>query len=350
MGETASGVWLNPKTLGKKRERRLTNKITIYICIVLIASLGSYGYWIRTRSIFACKADGYNADRYIAYCNGKNFADYEHGAFAFDLEPRAESFARDADVLFLGNSRLQFAFSTSSTPNCFSAASARYYLLGYTYFENMVFAEQLLRKLRPRAKVYVINVDDFFDRTETAPVNTILHDPTARTRYEKKRLWQRVHAPVCKMLPFFCGHQYAYFRSRETGSYAREAGGYELNDARSPPFKPVSYDPALSENVVERNTSAAIDFLSDLPAQKKCVILTTIPTVGTKIANAKAIASALDEDLVMPEVTGLLTFDGSHLAKASAERWSEAFFQAAGPKIRSCLEGQGASPPLGHLP
>ena len=71
-------------------------------------------------------------------------------------------------MLFLGNSRLQFAFSTSATADWFSAASARYYLLGFSYFENMIFAEPLLRKIRPRAKVYVINVDDFFDRTEIA--------------------------------------------------------------------------------------------------------------------------------------------------------------------------------------
>ena len=122
-------------------------------------------------------------------------------------------------MLFLGNSRLQFAFSTAATADWFSAASARYYLLGFTYFENMIFAEELLRKIRPQAKVYVINVDDFFDRSETPPVKTILHDPTARTRYETKRLWQRVHEPICKIFAVLCGREFAIFRSRETGAY-----------------------------------------------------------------------------------------------------------------------------------
>ena len=37
----------------------------------------------------------------------------------------------------------------------------------------------------------MINVDGFFERSETPPVKTILHDPEARRRYELKRLWQR---------------------------------------------------------------------------------------------------------------------------------------------------------------
>jgi hypothetical protein len=52
---------------------------------------------------------------------------------------------------------------------------------------------QLLDRIHPHAKVYIINVDGFFEQSETAPVKTILHDPTARDKYEAKRFWQRVH-------------------------------------------------------------------------------------------------------------------------------------------------------------
>jgi hypothetical protein len=339
MNETALGVSLKPGTLGKIREGLLASRITVYICIVLFAALGSYGHWIRTRSIFACTADGYTADRYIANCNATGYGDYEHGAFWFGLEPSAQNFARDADVLFLGNSRLQFAFSTSATADWFSAASARYYLLGFSYFENMTFAEQLLRKISPRAKVYVINVDDFFDRTETPPVKTILHDPAARTRYETKRAWQSAQERVCKMAPAFCRHEHTIFRSRETGAYSR-SGHFSIEN-----ITPVSYDQGIGEDVVKSNTAAAIDFLSRLPVQNKCVILTMTPTVETKIGNVNTIAAALGKVLVTPEIPGLQTFDGSHLDQPSAERWSQAFFRAAGPEIRSCLDEHGASRP-----
>src|SRR5271156_6368391 len=150
MNETSLIGSLKPETSGNKRKSLLASTTTAYICIVLVAALGSYWHWVRTRSIFACTADGYTADRYIANCNATGYGDYEHGAFWFGLEPPAQDFARDADVLFLGNSRLQFAFSTSATADWFSAASARYYLLGFSYFENMIFTEPLLRKIGPR--------------------------------------------------------------------------------------------------------------------------------------------------------------------------------------------------------
>ncbi|HEX9168266.1 MAG TPA: hypothetical protein VF886_04965 [Roseiarcus sp.] len=124
-----------PKTLIRPRTGVFANHLTLYVCIVVVAAFASYGFWARTRSIFACPANGYTADRYIAYCNGANYGDYEHGAFLFGLEP-ALNFASKADVLFLGNSRMQKAFSTNATTDWFSAASARYYLMGFSYGET----------------------------------------------------------------------------------------------------------------------------------------------------------------------------------------------------------------------
>jgi hypothetical protein len=326
-------------TSTKVQEALFANRPTVYVCVVLVAVLASYAYWLRTQSIFSCQADGYNADRYLAYCHGANYAEYEHGAVYFDLEPAVQNFARNADVLFLGNSRLQVAFSTAATADWFSAASARYYLLGFSYFENMTFAEKLLRKIHPRAKVYVINVDDFFERSETEPMKTISHDPEAvRNQYETKRLWQQPHERICKTFAALCGTKFVIFRSRETGAYYTE-GAFQHTTV------PVSYDQVINKDVVIRNTAAAADFLSQF-TKGSCVILTNVPFVGTKIGNANAIGAGLGMKLVIPEVSeGLQTFDGYHLDKPSAEHWSQAFFQAAGSKIQSCLGEQRTAHP-----
>jgi hypothetical protein len=338
MMKTALGLPMISKTWAKARQGLFASQTTNYICVILVATLAAYAYQLRTDTIFSCQADGYRTDRYLSYCHGANYADYEHGAFYFDLEPSVQDFARNADVLFLGNSRLQVAFSTAATADWFSAASARYYLLGFSYFENMIFAEELLTRIRPRARVYVINVDDFFDRSESPPVKTILHDPEAQNRYERKRLWQRVHEPVCKSFAALCGVKFVIFRSRETGAYYTEGAAQQK-------ITPVSYDEVFSQNVVNSNTAAAIDFLSHF-TQGKCVILTTVPFVGTKIGNVNAIATALGKSLVTPGILeGLRTYDGFHLDQPSAARWSQAFFQAAGSNIRACLEEPGAAHP-----
>jgi hypothetical protein len=317
------------------------SKPIVYMCVILVAAVASYGRELRGETIFSCQAGGYSADRYLAYCNGAHYADYEHGAFYFNLEPSAQNFARDADVLFLGNSRLQFALSTTATADWFSAISAQYYLLGFSYVENVVFAEKLLRKIHPRAIVYVIDVDDFFDRSETEPVKTILHDPKAQYYYKTKRLWQRAHDPICKTFSELCGHNYVVFRSRQTGSYWRESFQDKMI--------PVSYDQAVDENEVIRSVASATDFLSHF-TQGECVILTLVPSGGTKIGTANAIAKGLGVKLVTPGILeGLKTFDGSHLDRPSAQRWSRAFFQAAGSRIRSCLATRGPRLANAHL-
>ena len=313
----------------------------MYISVILVATLIGYAYQLRTQTIFACPANFYDSDHYIADCSAGGYGDYEHGAFWFDLEPPAQAFAKNADVLFVGDSRLQAGFSTAATANWFSAASTRYYLLGFAYFENMVFSEGLLRRIQPKARVYVINVDGFFERSETQPVKTILHDPEARHRYEVKRLWQRVHEPVCRNLPRLCRHEPVWFRARATGAY--------INPPRGLDHIPVSYDQAINQDVVNSYTDAAILFLSQVPVKRSCIILTIVPKPETKIGNAKAIATALGMSFVAPEIEGLGTFDGSHLNPPSAQRWSQAFFEAAGSKIRSCLEEQGAARPVDHL-
>jgi hypothetical protein len=306
----------------------------IYAAIVLVAAYVACGYQIRTQTIFSCPAGGYSADRYLAYCQGTSYADYEHGAFEFDLEPAARASARNADVLFIGNSRLQIAFSTTATADWFAAASARYYLMGFLYYENVVFAEELLRTIRPRARVFVINVDDFFSRSESPPVKTIFHDPEARHKYQVKQFWQHVHEPICKTFARLCGTRFVIFRSRETGAYFAEGVAPRKST-------PVSYDQIANQDVVDSNIAAAIDFLSHF-AQGKCVILTNVPFVETNIGNANAIATGVGNKLVAPGVLeGLQTYDGYHLDRPSAERWSRAFFLAAGSEIRSCLEEQG---------
>jgi hypothetical protein len=332
---TTLGRVPSPNAWTKARESLFAHRLLIYICVLLVASIGAYGYGIRTRTIFACQADGYSADRYAAYCNGANYADYEHGAFQFNLEHSVQDSVRNADVLVLGNSRTQVAFSTAPTEQWFSANSGRYYLMGFGYFENALFEGEFLLGIHPRANVYIINIDGFFEKSETEPMKKILYDPGARDEYETKRFWQRLHERICGAFSALCGNQFVIYRSRDTGAYYEEG---QWGNA-----VPVSYDSLVDQNLANASIATAVDFLSRL-TQKKCVILTMVPTVGTKIGTAKAIASGVGLPLVTPGIVeALQTYDGSHLDQPSAQRWSQAFFQAAGPEIRSCLDNRNAA-------
>jgi hypothetical protein len=323
----------NLRDLSGKRAFLFASRPAAYILILLVAAVTTFTYRLRAEGIFSCQADGYTSDNYLAACNGGDYGDYEHGAFWFDMEPKAWSFARDADVLFLGNSRLMIAVSTPATPEWFASLPARYYLLGFSYNGNVNFTELLLRKIQVQPQVYVINVDNFFIRSKTLPAKIVTEDPQAQNRYEVKRRWQLIHKPVCNTipLPIVCGHKYAVFRSRETGAY---------KPSLSPRTKkaPVSYDATIDQNKVDIDILSANEFLSSLSVKRECILLTMVPFVGTNIAAASAVANAVGSKLVIPPaLDGLQTMDGYHLDKTSSERWSRAFFQTAGTQIQECL-------------
>jgi hypothetical protein len=307
----------------------LAAKSGLYTLLVLAVALGAGGYSQRKYGIFSCQASGYASDGYLGYCGATSYGDYDHGAFWFGLEPAASAAAANAQVLFLGNSRTQFAFSSKATADWFSSVSESYYLLGFSHFENYTFEAPLLRKLRPRAKVYVINIDSFFERAETGPGKSVMRDESARTRYEDKRQWQRLHKAICTTFGAVCGQNEAIFRSRTTGAWHVTGDRFTS--------EPVSYDDDIDQNKLASYTALGNEFLPALTADGVCTIFTIVPTVKTDVGTAKAIAHALGSNLVVPRLAGLRTFDGVHLDPESAQRWSAAFFEWAGPDIRKCL-------------
>lgn len=305
----------------------------LYILLFLAVALGACAYGLRKYGIFRCSASGYGSGGYLGYCEASSYGDYDHGALWFGLEPVAS--AANAQVLFLGSSRTQFGFSSKATADWFSSLSKSYYLLGFTHNENYTFEGPLLRKLRPKAKVYVVNIDTFFDRSETGPGKTVMRDESAKTRYEEKRQWQRIHKAICTAFKSVCKDGPAIFRSQSTGAWVQTGGRFSS--------EPVSYDDAIDLNKLTSYTAVGNEFLAGLPAGHACTILTIVPTVKTEVGTAKAVASALGLKLVAPRMTGLVTFDHSHLDSESAQRWSAAFLKEAGPQIRKCLDEQPES-------
>jgi hypothetical protein len=308
----------------------------LYVAILIAALVGTYLFRIRTQGIFACPASGYAGNGYLGYCNASAYGEYDHGAFWFGLEPEAQQAAANADVLFIGNSRMQFGFSATSTGRWFSALGLSHYLMGFTFLENSTFAAPLLDKLKPHAKVYVINVDQFFTATETTPGSGLINGRDARDRYTEKRNWQHVQQPLCTAMPKLCGHRIAFFRSRQDGHWQALGFAAEKPDV-------VADAPPSDQDQWPTDVIIARQFLARLPVDRGCVLLTLVPSPTTRRAEAEAIADALALPLIAPRIDGLTTFDETHLDAASAERWSSAFLEAAGARIRQCSAGSSAA-------
>jgi len=323
----------------------------VYILLVLIAALGGYIYTLRAQSILTCPGTGYGSDSYLAYCSAAQYGDFDHGAFWFDLEPGIRNYAASADVLFLGDSRMQFAFSSDAVGRWFSAVRASHYLMGFAYWENYSFEWPLVKKIQPHPKVLIVNLDEFFSDSETPPAKSVMHDSDAEGHYKRKRLWQIAHRAMCSGYPKLCGSKESFYRSIETGAYTRVGG-----ETRA---VPVSYDSNVDEKTVADYVQRGAKFFSSFPIDRKCVLLTMVPADSTMIhtdsmtaathrttsGTAKVIANALGLSLIAPEPPGLSTFDRSHLDRPSAERWSEAFLLEASPRIRDCLNSVAPGAP-----
>lgn len=300
---------------------------SFYVVLLLAVLAASLAYKLRVRGVFACPAP-YGA-AYLSNCNAPNFGDYDHGALWFGLEPDAVQAAARARVLFLGNSRMQFALSGARTPQWFREAGLSYYMLGFSHSETVMFTGPLLERIEPRAQVVVINVDRFFDDRISPPAEQILNEKDVRSRYREKQVWQSLHRSACAVVPLLCGSTLAVFRERGTGLW-RTSGAMPDDRRATSDGKPGNAErwPAY--------VALARKFVDDLGVAPQCVLLTLVPTVDTKRGEAHAIADALGKPLIEPVVEGLTTFDGSHLDPASAQRWAAAFFESAGPRIREC--------------
>jgi hypothetical protein len=308
----------------------------LFALLVACSFVGTFAYKLRVDGIFACPASGYGSNAFLADCTARTYGDYDHGAFWFGLEPQAQRAVAEADILLVGSSRLQLAFSGKAAIAWFSGSGIRYYLLGFSNSETVAFFGPLLSKIRPRAKAYVINVDRFFDDRVSPPTEQILQDRGILERYKEKQTWQVLHRGLCVGLPAACGNAVAIYRARETGVWQRMGSGRV--EARQ-----VSDGQPSNVGRWDQYATLAEKFLAQLPVDRSCVILTIVPTVETKRAEAMAIAAKLGYDLLAPEIDDLRTFDGSHLDAASAERWSAAFLREAGPRIQRCVNAARVS-------
>ena len=330
---------VDPDAHGRPKRRA---RAGLYLAGVLLTLVLAFGAHMRLDGILACPAAYDGGARYLGYCQGEAYGDYDHGAVWFGLEPGVREGAAAADVLFLGNSRLKFGFSGPVLQAWFQdpagGAGAKPYLLGFSHNETVGFAAPLVAQLQPRARAYVINVDKFFFDPPSPPAEEVMRGGDSRGRYLNKQAWQRVHAALCGPWPGLCGSEIAFVRSRADGEWI-------LVGTRGLTGAPVTAETdGPGARVSERADDAAIGraraFLDDLAARgvpEDCVILTYVPSTENNRATAEHIAAGLRMPLVAPSGIGLTTFDDSHLDPASADSFMDGFFAEAGGRIRGCL-------------
>lgn len=285
-----------------------------------------------------CNPLGYSSEHYLAYCHSLRYGDYEYYAFWHNTEPEQLDNLSKADVLFLGNSRTQFAFSTQAVSDFFSELNIPYFLFGFGLGGKSEIPEALIQKYQLKPKVLIINADPFFsnefnDTFERAKVN----DDATAWEHKAKIFLQKQQSRICDpnrriflLSSWTCGGEVkTLYRSRETGSWVVD---YYLPDLGIP----VSYDNSFFETI-DQTLKIAERFITNSGVPKECIILTVTPSVYTPLQYAQTLADKAGIPAYFPELDNLVTIDESHLNKESAERWSQALLDMAEDNIRQCV-------------
>ncbi len=190
---------------------------------ILCAGLGILigGVGQMTIDNLKCQSTGYANDHFLAYCDSQRYADYEHGALFYGLERSAIDSIRGAEVLFIGNSKLQAAFSTKAVRDYFNSINARFFVMGFGYGDESTFSLAVLRKWGASPKVLVINADPFFSEKLSQPARDALEGrPGFLWRLVLKLMFQRVHRAVCLVGSYVCPESDpSIFRSARDGEW-----------------------------------------------------------------------------------------------------------------------------------
>ncbi|HEY1505904.1 MAG TPA: hypothetical protein VGF92_16480 [Stellaceae bacterium] len=310
---------------------RLYLAIAIALPLIIACSpvVRNFGGFVQ-----GCSAQGYAPDRYLAYCDTDYYGDYEHGALYLETEPAAVAALQKAKILFLGDSRMQFAFSTPSTRRALERPGrAPYYLMGFGFGEEYRFSLATIDKLHLAPKFLVVNIDQlFFVDTESPPAKAVLSDAGALADYRAKAVKQAFHATLCRILTSICGSSGSIFRSRENGFW------YTAN-YHKPDSQPVVDSGQVNETMLAQLVPGGEDFLARIAVPRSCIVFVNTPQSVWPDASARELARRLGITYVAARDRDWATLDGSHLVPESAARWSAQILDQITPTIDRCVSG-----------
>jgi hypothetical protein len=325
----------------RARSRRVIAYLLVFAaCALLTGALANAVEW--GSKVLQCAASEHRADTFMSFCANLQFGDYEHGAFRYGLEPTARDNARRAQVLFLGNSRMMFGFSSQATERFFRERNIRFFLLGFAYGTNSSFILPLVKALHARPKLIIINADPFFGVGAAPDIQKVIDGrPATRWNYLLKWAFQYVHTPACRLFPSRCMPPHgAIFRSRVNGRYLWDKTYLRKDQlAHARQIVPKRDAPA-ERNDLYLGGPIAIgrEFLKDAPVRRDCIILTGVPNNTSNSEDvARWMAEALGLRWIIPSADGLVTLEGAHLDAPSAELWSSRFLAELDPVLKECL-------------
>jgi hypothetical protein len=313
--------------------------IVTYAIMGVFSIFAAILFWHFFRPMISsikCWSSEYGPQYYLAYCPDASFGVYETGAIYYGLENGISKAIRNAQVIFVGSSKLQATISTQATTAYFAKQHIHFYVLGFGFSNFGGFVLPLLKHKRASPSLLIVNADPFFiSEVAPGPSNVLLEESRTYWRLVSRAGLQRLQRAICPRFPSFCSPSYpTIYRSANTGQWKWKDSYYP---EQSIPFNDLLQH-ELSENEFEAAVQFGERFLREIDINRGCVVLTGIPNNDQDApAIASRLAQRLGTRLIFPKVEPLFLLDDYHLNFDSAERWSGAFLSELTPVLQRCV-------------
>jgi hypothetical protein len=243
----------------------------------------------------------------------------DHHVIYHGIDRAVQERLQQADVLFVGNSRLMFALDTDTLGRFFAPVGLRYFVLGFGHEEQDDFPLDIIRRNDLRPSLVVVNADHFFAGLRSEWANRVIGESDFdawKIRFEGE-LAHRARRALHRFVPHYVDlrhgqREVVLYRSREDGTWFIANQFSDGVDFAWPPGdRNVPGDAARA---------AAREFKRELDARGTRLVLCLIPGPDVSLHRARAFAELLSVPLIVPQAGALRTIDNSHLSRASARR------------------------------
>lgn len=302
---------------------------------MLCALVGTtYGAWLTVPGLagrikhisLADRPPG--AEYYLAHDRGGHI---DHHVLYHGTDPEAMRHLRDADVLFVGTSRMMFALRSRVITPWAIAHGIKYYALGFGHRDGDAWVLEIIRRHDLRPKLVVVNVDGFFGRNRSPWADRVRRDSifgAAKAQLEGE-LGHEARRAIHRVIPnwidlygrpgFAFGNEFIAYRSRENGTW-------RITPWPAAQMSAPAEDYRIGE-VGERIAAPARAFKEEMDRRGIAMVFTHVPTPDPSGGNPVALGAMLGVPVVGMGVEGLTSHDGSHLSEESAVFWSRRLTQ-----------------------
>ena len=244
---------------------------------------------------------------------------------------RLNRYIRRADVVFMGNSRSQFAYDRFTIEGFFKQHNINFHHLGFGCGESISVELNLLRRRRATPKVLVLNVDNNFFQSAPSKCATgvLAGTDEPRRRIFQSRTIQVLMFYTNKLLAGLNLHFDAYvpentlYRQAENGLWVTDVfvhprNPYQLQKTTPRSCKPLSpLEKKMINAWMKQIKTVSPDVL---------IVNTLIPKPGFCGNRLREVSEFMNVPYFQVDQPNELTvFDQSHLSKESAELFTREF-------------------------